>query len=184
MSITPASRTCLIAWTATTLLMVTDCGKSDKTSPVAGTKPAMIDEDSAAAESVLASLGKPKLPTVPKVPFNNQPCQSLSAADLNGLGLGNDKAKPDRAPATLPVDNFCTYTSNSQDAQVSYMTEGDYRMNDDANRSTSRVAPSDLPGAFYDAQGGLWFAKDGYYVVIAGRNTYKEHVAHIVVGKL
>ena len=121
---------------------------------------------------------------MPKVPFNNQPCQSLSAADLSALGFGRNKATAARAPTTLPVDNFCTYLGNSGQAQVGYVTQGDYQMNQDANRSTSRVAPSDLPGVFYDGQGGLWFTKDGYYVVIAGGNAYKERVAHIIVGKL
>ncbi len=177
-----ASRASVAVWTLTALTMLTGCG-SGKSRPAANT-PATIDQDSAAAESVLASFGKAKAPAVPKVPFNGQPCQSLSVADLNSLGIGTDQAKPDRAPATLTIDNYCTYTSNSQDAQVGYMTEGDYDMNHDGNRRTSRAAPADLRGAFYDRQGGLWFAKDGYYVVIAGASRYKEQVAHIVVAKL
>jgi hypothetical protein len=39
-------------------------------------------------------------------------------------------------------------------------------------------------GAFYDKQGGLWFTKNGYNVVVAGGSTYVEKTARIIAGKL
>jgi hypothetical protein len=51
-----------------------------------------------------SSRGTSKQPTVPKVPFNNQPCQSLTATDQQALKMAGVQAKPDRAPATpLPA---------------------------------------------------------------------------------
>ncbi len=183
MSIMRGARTALTACSATALWLVAGCGTSGKSPPDSATTQAAIDADSVAADSMLAAFGKPKPPAVPKVPFNGQPCLSLSKADLGTLGIGSDTSKPDRAPATLPIDNYCTYVSNSQDVQIGYMTDGDYDTNRTGNLSTSRTSPSDLPGAFYDGQGGLWFTKNGYYVVIAGRDMYKERVAHIIEAK-
>jgi hypothetical protein len=123
----------------------------------------------------------PHPPTYPKVPFGNKPCQSLSANEERSLGLAADTlGKPDRAPGNLPFDNICTY----RELQVGYMTGIDYRTNMDANRSSSRTAPADLPGAFYDRQGGLWFTKNGYYVVLSHSHQLSEHAARIIVGKL
>src|SRR5262249_61036263 len=49
-------------------------------------------------------------PDLPKVPFANQPCQSLSSADQATLKIpGPLTARSDRAPGTLPFDNVCTY---------------------------------------------------------------------------
>ncbi len=167
-------------------LALVGCSKGGK-----GQSQAAVDSLNAAADAVdsaaadtMFPFGKPKPPKVPKVPFNNQPCQSLTAAELSQLGIEKAEAHPDKAPGTLPTDNYCSYITNSLETQVSYMTDDDYQMNQTGNRSTDHQAPADLPGAFYDAQGGLWFAKDGYYVVIAGRSTYKEPVAHIVAGKI
>ena len=127
------------------------------------------------------SLYGPHPPSYPKVPFENKPCQSLSANEERALGLAADTpGKPDRAPATLPIDNICTY----RELQVGYMTEIDYRTNSNANRSSSRTAPADLPGAFYDRQGGLWFTKNGYYVVLSHSLKLSEQAARIIVGKL
>jgi hypothetical protein len=125
-------------------------------------------------------------PAPPKVPFGNRPCESLSAADETGLKLSTPvTAKPDRAPATLAIDNMCTYThGGSRLAQVGYMTQMDYRTNSEGNRSTSRQAPIDLPGAFYDKQGGLWLSKNGYYVVVSGKSDLREPVARIIAKKL
>jgi hypothetical protein len=64
------------------------------------------------------------------------------------------------------------------------MTKGDYDLNSHGNRSTTRQAPTDLPGAFYDDQGGLWIAKNGYYVVVSGRQAFREPVARLIAGKL
>ena len=125
--------------------------------------------------------------TVPKVPFGNQPCQSLTAGEGQTLGMTKIVAKADRAPATLPIDNFCTYLQGdgaNVGAQIGYVTDIDYKTNHDGNQSTSHHAPTDLPGAFYDKQGGLWFTKDGYDVVVSGASKYREPVAHLLVAKL
>lgn len=184
MSVTRVSRGVRIACAATASWLAIGCGTSGKTLPDTTAVQAALNADSVAADSMLAAFGKPKPPAVPKVPFNNQPCLSLSKADLGALGIGSDDAKADNAPATLPIDNYCSYTSNSLDIQVGYMTNMDYDTNHDGNQSTSRTAPSGLPGAFYDKQGGLWFTMKGYYVVIAGRDMYKERVAKIIIAKL
>jgi hypothetical protein len=184
MSIKRVPGASVTAWTATALLLSMGCGTSGKTPPDSTAVQAALNADSVAADSMLAAFGKPKPPALPKVPFNNQPCLSLSQADLGSLGIGSDDSKADRAPATLPYDNYCTYMSNSQDVQVGYMTDMDYDTNRTGNRSTSRTAPPNLPGAFYDGQGGLWFTTKGYYVVIAGRDMYKERAAQIIIARL
>src|SRR5215469_15234485 len=134
----------------------------------------------------LSGLGQSKGPILPKVPFSNKPCESLSAADRATLKMaGTVQDKPDRAPATLPFDNICTYLNGgSKDAQIGYQTKVDYDTNSSGNRSNTRQAPADLPGAFYDGQGGLWFAKNGYYVVVSGRAAFREPVARLLAGKL
>ena len=136
--------------------------------------------------NALGALGKPKAPTPPKVPAGNQPCQSLSGADRSALGMpGTTVGAPDRAPATLPFDNVCTsLDGGSQVSQVGFMTKADYNMNSHDNRSTTRQAPGDLPGAFYDQQGGVWISKNGYYVVVSGRGALREPVARVIAGKL
>ena len=123
------------------------------------------------AAHVRLDTGAP--PTVPKVPFNNQPCLSVSASDLQAMGApAVTQGKPDRAPHTLPIDNMCTYVNGgSQITQIGYMTDQDYKFNSTGNRSTSHQAPASLPGGFYDQQGGLWFAKDGYDVVVGQAST-------------
>ena len=127
-------------------------------------------------------------PTPPKVPFGNAPCKSLSQdeqeEDLEQKALGYARPAPgkaDRAPATLPFDNTCSYGGH---VNVGYMTKADYETNQNGNRSSSHTAPSDLPGAFYDRQGGLWFAKNGYYAVISGSSKLVEQAARLIVAKL
>ncbi len=98
---------------------------------------------------------------------------------------GTVVGKADRAQATLPFDNVCNYLrGGNRYAQVGYQTKGDYDMNNSGNRSTEHQAPGDLPGAFYDRQGGLWLARNGYYVVVAGQRNLKEPVARVIAGKL
>lgn len=125
-------------------------------------------------------------PELPKVPFGNHPCQSLSTGDQGTLKMpGSMDAKSDRAPATLPFDNMCTYThGGTKYAQVGFETKADYDLNTRGNRSSSHQAPADVPGAFYDKQGGLWFAKNGYFVVVSGRSELTESVARLIVAKL
>jgi len=134
----------------------------------------------------VSGSGQSKGPTTPKVPFGNQPCASLSAADRAMLKMpATVSAKPDRAPATLPVDNVCTYENGgSRYVQIGFQVKIDYDANSSGNRSKTRQAPADLPGSFYDGQGGLWFSKNGYYVVVSGRSALREPVARVVVGKL
>src|SRR5262249_6904244 len=79
-------------------------------------------------------------PDLPKVPFANQPCQSLSSADQATLKIpGPLTARSDRAPGTLPFDNVCTYDhGGSRYAQVGFMSKGDYEANSSGNRSTKQ----------------------------------------------
>jgi len=123
---------------------------------------------------------------LPKVPFGNQPCQSLSAADQATLGFpGTLTGRPDRAPANTPHDNVCTWDhGGSRYVQIGYQAKIDYDANRSGNQSDKHQAPADLPGAFYDRQGGLWFAKNGYFVVVSGKSKFREPVAKILVAKL
>ncbi len=133
----------------------------------------------APADSSAALLGAPKPPTPPKVPANNQPCAVLSIDELKGLGISGATPRPDRAPANLPYDNLCFIGG----VHYGFMALIDYQTNQTSNRDASKAAPADLPGAFYDGQGGLWFAKDGYYVSI-GANDLAEKLASAMAAKL
>lgn len=127
-----------------------------------------------------------KPPQPPKAPFSNHRCQSLTPADEATLKMPSPiDARPDRAPAKLAFDDMCTYThGGAHYAQVGYMTKADYDTNSTGNRNTKPPAPTDLPGAFYDKQGGLWIAKNGCYVVVSGRQAMREPVARLIAGKL
>ena len=65
MSIMPASRVSLAAGAAVALLIAIGCGNSEKTPSVADKTPS-VDEDSVAAESVLAAIGKTRRPSCPR----------------------------------------------------------------------------------------------------------------------
>jgi hypothetical protein len=136
--------------------------------------------------AALNDFSKPPAPVPPKVPFGNQPCQSVTPAEATSLGVREATSnKADRAPANLPYDNVCTYyAGGSMAVQVGYQAEIDYQANQDGNHSTSRADPTDLPGAFYDRQGGLWFTKNGYYVVISGESAFRDKAARLIAGKL
>ncbi len=136
--------------------------------------------------AAVSATGQAREPEQPKVPFGNQPCQSLSSDDHAALKMFTPvHADASRAPSTLRIDNVCDYLhANQRQVQVGYMTKGDYDLNSDGNRSTERKAPGDLPGAFYDKQGGLWFSKNGYYVVVAGKRDLREPAARAIAGKL
>jgi hypothetical protein len=129
----------------------------------------------------------PKSATLAKVPFGNVPCKSLTQEEQQSLeqkALGYARptpGKPDRAPATLPFDNVCFYSSY---VNVGYMTQADYETNSTANRSASQTAPGDLPRAFYDNQAGLWFATNGYYVTVKGSKKLREEAARVIAAKL
>ena len=124
--------------------------------------------------------------TQPKVPFKNDPCQALTAADQATLKIdGPIHATPGRAPGNLKSDNICDYThGGTRVSQIGFMTKADYDANSNGNRSKTHQAPTDLPGAFYDGQGGLWIAKSGYYVVLAGKSALREPIARLLAGKL
>jgi hypothetical protein len=102
-----------------------------------------------------SGLGQSNGPIVPKVPFSNKPCESLAPADRVSLKMPETvQGKPDRAPATLPIENVCTYSnSGSQYSQIGYHTKVDYDANSTGNRSKTRQAPADLRGAFYGTCG-------------------------------
>lgn len=140
----------------------------------------------AAAPALTASAaatperGHIRAPDVPKVPFGNQPCQALTASELKDLQMAGAHGKPDRAPATLPLDNLCFFGA----VHYGFMTQTDYHFNQDGNRSTSRRAPVDLPGAFYDQQGGLWISKNGYYVAITAGHDIDHKIASLIAAKL
>ncbi|HVP61323.1 MAG TPA: hypothetical protein VMT11_12225 [Myxococcaceae bacterium] len=124
--------------------------------------------------------------SAPKVPFGNHPCQSLSPQDQAKLGFPPGMTtQAFRAPAGLLFDNVCSYFhGGTLYAQIGYQAKIDYDTNSTGNRSKSHQAPADLPGGFYDGQGGLWFAKSGYYVVVSGKGAFREPVARLLAGKL
>ncbi len=136
--------------------------------------------------AALAATARAHEPEPPTVPFGNQPCRSLDSSDHAALKMFTPvHENAFRAPSTLKLDNVCDYDhANQRQVQVAYMTKGDYDLNRDGNRSTEKSAPADLPGAFYDKQGGLWFAKNGYYVVVVGRHALREPAARAIAAKL
>ncbi len=140
----------------------------------------------AAALVILPMTARAQTQPQPKVPFNNDPCQALTAADQATLKIdGPIHATAGRAPGNLKSDNICDYThGGTRVSQIGFMTKVDYDANSNGNRSKTHQAPADLPGAFYDGQGGLWIAKNGYYVVLAGKSALREPIARLLAGKL
>ena len=49
---------------------------------------------------------------------------------------------------------------------------------------TTLELPTDLPSAFYDKHGGLWFSKNGYYAAVSGKSELREPVARAIASKL
>lgn len=124
---------------------------------------------------------------LPKVPFNQQPCQSLSDADMATL----HSAMPVRTVPyketsdSLTYDNACRwYNGGTEQTLVAYMTQEDYDGTSQTMKSIENIAPTDIPGAFYDKQGYFWFAKNGYYVEIGSGSRPREAVARLLAGKL
>jgi hypothetical protein len=140
----------------------------------------------AAALVILPMTARAQTQPQPKVPFNNDPCQALTASDQATLKIaGPIEATPDKAPSNLKSDNICNYSrGGTRVSQIGFMTKADYDANSNGNRSKTHQAPADLPGAFYDGQGGLWIAKNGYYVVLAGKSALREPIATLLAGKL
>jgi hypothetical protein len=125
-------------------------------------------------------------PALPKVPFSQQPCQSLSAADMAALKFSMPvRTVPYKETSdSLTYDNACRwYNGSTELTLIAYQTQQDYDGTSQSMKSTEHIAPSDIPGAFYDTQGYLWFAKDGYYVEI-GQGHPREDVARRLVGRL
>jgi hypothetical protein len=86
---------------------------------------------------------------------------------------------------SLTYDNACRwYSGGTELTLIAYMTQEDYDGTSQTMRSKENVAPTDIPGAFYDRQGYLWFAKNGYYVEVGAGSKSRESVARQVAGKL
>ena len=121
----------------------------------------------------------------PKVPFGNQPCRSLTASELKDLGIAKPapaKPEPGHEPDSLAFDNTCDFGYQT----LVYTTESNYESQENELRNPRHTAPGDLPGAFYDVLGNLWFAKKGYYVTIPNNtaDAVKEKTARAVAAKL
>lgn len=121
----------------------------------------------------------------PKVPFGNQPCRSLTPAELKDLGIAKPapaKPEPGHEPDSLAFDNTCDFGYQT----LVYTTESNYDDQRNDLRNPRHNAPKDLPGAFYDVLGNLWFAKKGYYVTLPNTtaDAVKEKVARTVAAKL
>lgn len=119
----------------------------------------------------------------PKVPFENQPCQTFSAGEMKQLGFAVSKpAKPGRDPDRLAFDNTCDFDNLT----IEYTSQSSYTYQQDHLRKSGHHPPGDLPNAFYDVLGNLWFAEKGYYVVIPNTvsDADKEKVAHAIATKL
>lgn len=130
-----------------------------------------------------ASSGTDATPDTPKVPYANQPCRTFSTSELKKLGFAANKPfQPGRDPDRLPFDNSCDFG----DMSVEYTSRKEYQDQKDMLRSSRRTPPADLPDAFYDTLGNLWFSKNGYYVVIPNTisEAGKEKVARAIAAKL
>lgn len=122
---------------------------------------------------------------LPKVPFGNQPCRSLSMDESKNLGVVKPApAKPEsgREPDGLAFDNTCDFGYQT----LKYTTSSDYEFQKSNLRNPSHIAPAQLPGAFYDVLGNLWFAEKGYYVVIPNNaaDSVKEKMARVISARL
>lgn len=161
------------------LVTLTGCNRGEQAQQMAST--------GASDTSVDAVLPARKAPALPRVPFNQQPCQSLSAADMTALHFPTPvhTVPYKETPDSLPYDNACRwYNGGTELALIAYMTQEDYDGTSQSMRSTQHVAPTDIPGAFYDQQGYLWFAKNGYSVEIGPGSKSREAVARLLAGKL
>ena len=52
------------------------------------------------------------------------------------------------------------------------------------NKPCESLTSADQSTLKNDKQGGLWFTKNGYYVVVSGRSQWREAVAHTIANKL
>jgi len=124
-------------------------------------------------------------PDTPKVPFGKQPCRSLTPDELNNLGITKPapaKPEPGHEPDDLAFDNTCDFGYQT----LVYTTESNYEAQRNELRNPRHNAPADLPNAFYDVLGNLWFAEKGYYVTVPNNaaDSVKEKMARMVAAKL
>lgn len=122
---------------------------------------------------------------VPKVPFGNRPCRSLTPEEIRDLGIAKTepaKPLPGREPDGLAFDNTCDFGYQT----LVYTTESSYEAQRNELRNPRRSAPADLPNAFYDVLGNLWFAEKGYYVTVPNNaaDSVKEKMARTIAAKL
>jgi hypothetical protein len=121
----------------------------------------------------------------PKVPFGNQPCRSLTTDEIKTLGIAKPapaRPEPGREPDGLAYDNTCDFGYQT----LVYTTRSSYQEQKNDLRNPRRNAPADLPDAFYDVLGNLWFAEKGYYVGVPNNaaDSVKERMAHMIAAKL
>jgi hypothetical protein len=130
---------------------------------------------------------------LPKVPFGNRPCQSLTADEIKTLGIAKpapakpvpgrqNTPGPDGHPEEPAFDNTCDFGYQT----LVYTTRYDYEYQRNNLRSPRHDAPAGLSGAFYDVLGNLWFAEKGYYVAIPNNaaDAVKEKMARVIAAKL
>jgi hypothetical protein len=158
-------------------MSLSDCSRTSNDVPAGAT----ATPASAGAGQAQDSTGS----DLPKVPFGNQPCRSLSADELKELKVAKPapaKPEPGREPDGLAFDNTCDFGYQS----LVYTTRSDYEFQKSNLRNPRHNAPADLPDAFYDTLGNLWFAKEGYYVGIPNNtaDAVKEKMARAVAAKL
>jgi hypothetical protein len=142
------------------------------------------DAGPSAAGSTIAAADAPGSSSEsPKVPFGGQPCRSFSTDEMKKLGFTVSKPfEAGRDPDRLAFDNTCDFG----DLLIEYTSQGNYKDQKDTLRSPRHPPPADLPDAFYDVLGNLWFAEKGYYVVIPNNvsDADKEKVARAIAAKL
>ena len=120
---------------------------------------------------------------LPKVPFGNHPCQSLSQDEQKQLGFAKVvPGKPGREPDDLAYDNTCEFAYQT----IVYDTTKNCAYQKDNLRSQQRSAPADIPGSFYDVLGNLWFSEKGYCVALPNNlaDATREKMARVIAAKL
>lgn len=139
----------------------------------------------ASADDTLATTGGTAGSEEPKVPFGKQPCRSLTSDEIKNLGIAKPapaKPEPGHEPDDLAFDNTCDFGYQT----LAYTTESNYEAQRNELRNPRHNAPADLPNAFYDVLGNLWFAEKGYYVTVPNNaaDSVKEKMARMVAAKL
>jgi hypothetical protein len=109
----------------------------------------------------------------------------LAPDEIKNLGIAKPppaKPTPGREPDELGFDNRCDFGYQF----LVYTTRSNYDYQRDNLRNARHDAPVDLPGAFYDVLGNLWFAEKGYYVTVPNNtaDAVKEKMARMAAAKL